>query len=159
MSFHDLRILGKNRDGRFYHTALTYAQVLWRRGLPAQAILQIDRAFGADLAGDAAVLTPLPPPYAALRWMLEHRPDGRFLGNPVRHFQHLATRVKGVRREVRSARAWACLHLAEEILPADEFPRDLHQIQRESITIPDRDEVRRSLEFLGWPGEADLAGL
>ena len=156
MSFRNLRALGARRDAEFYETALTYAQCLWRRGLPAQAILQLDRAWGADLAGDEAVLAQWPSPYRALAWMLERRSEDRFLGNPVRHFQHLATRVRGTRREVRAWRAWACLHLSESILPAADYPRDGRQIEREGIVVPTVVEVRQGLGELGWPGEVDL---
>ena len=156
MSFRDLRALGGRRDAVFYREALTYAQCLWRRGLPAQAILQLDRAWGADLAGDEPVLAEWPSPYGALAWMLARRPEGRFLGNPVRHFQHLATRVRGERREARAWRAWACLHLAEAILPVEEFPRDVVQIEREGIVVPDVAAVVHGLERRGWPGECGV---
>ena len=155
MSFRDLRALGDCRGERFYEATLTYGQCRWRRGLPAQAILQLDRAWGADLTGNEAILTEWPSPYRALAWMLERRTEGGFLGNPVRHFQHLASRVRGERREVRAWRAWACLHLAEGILPAGDFPRDHQQIEREGLVIPGPDQVRRGLQELGWPGEVE----
>ncbi len=154
MSFRELRALGRRRDRWFYRTALDYAQCLWRRGLPAQAILQLDRAWGADLAPDDAVLEEWPSPYRALVWMLERRPEGRFLGNPVRHFQHLATRVKGERREVRSWRAWACFHLSERTLPLGDFPRDERQIAREGVVVPEVEKVRAALARGGWRSEA-----
>lgn len=156
MSYRDLRALGSDRGPAFYLTALIYAQCLWCRGLPARAILPLDRAWGAELKPDDPVLREWPPPYPALAWMLKHRPDHGFLGNPVRHFQHLATRVKGPRREVRSWRAWACFHLAEEILPPQQFPRDELQIERDSLTIPTFDIVLAHLAELGWEGEAEL---
>jgi hypothetical protein len=155
MSFLDLRGLGDRRDADFYLTALGYAQCQWLRGLPAQAILQLDRAWGADLRGDEPVLGEWPSPYRALAWMLEQRPEGRFLGNPVRHFQHLATRVRCGRREVRSWRAWAGLHLSERILPADGYPRDERQIERESVVVPSVEEVREGLAQTGWAGEVE----
>ncbi|MBB5352501.1 hypothetical protein HNR46_002747 [Haloferula luteola] len=154
LSYRELRAFGERRDAEFYLAALTYAQCLWQRGLPAQAILPLDRAWGAELRGDEPILHLWPAPYAALIWMLENRPQGPFLGNPVRHFQHLATRVRGTRREIRSWRAWACFHLAEKALPSSEFPRDFHQIQRDSLTIPSPAHVRQNLAELGWPGEA-----
>ncbi len=156
MSFRELRALGRRRDSRFYETALTYAQCLWCRGLPAQSILQLDRAWGADLAGDDPVLERWPSPYRALAWMLERRPEGRFRGNPVRHCPHLATRVRGERREARSWRAWACFHLSEDILPAGEFPRDQRQIEREGLVIPESEEVAGCLENVGWPREGEV---
>src|SRR5437762_2653522 len=42
---------GDERDAEFYLTALTYAQYLWQHGLAARAILKLDRALLADLAG------------------------------------------------------------------------------------------------------------
>lgn len=157
MSFRELRALGKRRDADFYRTTLTYAQCLWCRGLPAQAILQLDRAWSAELAGDDPVLVEWKPPYEALVWMLERRPEGCFLGNPVRHFQHLATRVGGKHREVRSWRAWAGLHLSERVLPAEDFPRDERQIEGEGVQVPDAGRVEQGLREHGWPGEAELA--
>lgn len=155
MSYRDLRELGADRGPDFYRAALTYGQCLWQRGLPAQAILQLDRAWGAELRGDEAVLDEWPSPFRALGWILEHRAVGGFFGNPVRHFQHLATRVRGERREPRSWRAWACLHLAEDILPPGGFPRDLEQIAREGIAVPEVEEVARHLGRWGWPGECE----
>ncbi|RYD63892.1 MAG: hypothetical protein EOP84_33205, partial [Verrucomicrobiaceae bacterium] len=104
------RAFGGMKCHRYYFAALSYAQSLWREGKPAQAILQLNKAFMADLSGDEEVLGKFPPPYAAMVWILQNRPEGPFLGNPVRHFQHLATRVSGERKEIRSWRAWACFH-------------------------------------------------
>lgn len=73
MSFRELRALGGRRDADFYLTALRYAQSLWLRGLPAQAILQLDRAWGAGLAADDSVFAEWASPYRALAWMLERR--------------------------------------------------------------------------------------
>lgn len=146
--------------GRFYEATLRYAQSLWREGKPAQAILQLNKAFMAGLRGDEEVLLRHPPPYEALMWILANRPADAFIGNPVRHFQHLATRVSGERRELRSWRAWACFHLSRSVLPVDGFPLDAVQIEAENLTIPAWPEVLRELSVLGWRGEAELlAGL
>lgn len=150
------RVHAPAKCDRFYHAALCYAQSLWREAKPAQAILQLNKAFMADLRGDEPVLQFHPPPYAVLVWFLENRPDGPFLGNPVRHFQHLATRVTGERKEIRSWRAWACFHLARRILPPDEFPPDHEQIGEESLVIPDWELVLDQIRILGWPGEAEV---
>jgi hypothetical protein len=140
---------------RFYLAALHYAQSLWREGKPAQAILQLNKAFMADLvAADAPVLVRHPPPYAALVWILRHRPHDRFLGNPVRHFQHLATRISGERREIRAWRAWACFHLARGILPAAEFPVDAAQVTADHLVFPTREETLGRIAAGGWSGEA-----
>ena len=102
------RIHRGRRDAGFYRAALEYGQSLWMEGKPAQAILQLNKAWSADLEGGECVLSEWPLPYRALVWMLKHAPEGRFLGNPVRHFLHLATRVRGERAEIRIWRAWAC---------------------------------------------------
>lgn len=150
------RSLGPVRCDRYYFAALSYAQSLWREGKPAQAILQLNKAFMADLSGDEEILGKYPPPYAALVWMLEHRPEGRFLGNPVRHFQHLATRVSGERKEIRSRRAWACFHLSRRVLPEEEFPVDEAQVRKEGVTFPAWEEVVRAIRETGWRGESEV---
>jgi hypothetical protein len=138
---------------RFYEACLRYAQSLWRQGKPAQAILQLNKSLMADLGGHEAVLRTWPAPYATLLWILRHRDPGDFVGNPVRHFQHLATRVSGDRRELRSWRAWACYYLSRNILDPAEFPPDLDQIAKESLEIPDWQTVLSSITALGWPDE------
>lgn len=140
----------------FYQAALCYAQSLWREGKPAQAILQINKAFMSDLIGDEDVLKRFPPPYAPLVWMLSNRPNGVFVGNPVRHFQHLATRVSGERKEIRSWRAWACFHLSRRILPEDGYPLDRIQMEEERLRIPSWIDVLTAVSALGWDGEGTV---
>jgi hypothetical protein len=147
--------LGKERGVPFVLTTLSYGQVLWRQGFPAQALLQINRAFSADVRGTEQALARWFPPYAAIAWILRHRPGGQFLGNPRRHYQHLATRMVEPRRDLRTWRAWACWAIARRILPADEFPADLDQINREGIREPEEIDVRASLARLGLPGEVE----
>lgn len=147
-----LAALGRERGEDFYRTALARAQGLWVAGEPAQAILRLNRAWAASLRGDEGVLKEWPSPFRALRWMLERAPEGRFLGNPVRHFQHLATRMNEDNREARVARAWACFHLAERVLGME---RDEAQIVREGVAVPTLDEALAELARCGWPGEAD----
>jgi hypothetical protein len=128
-----------DRGAAFYLDALEFTQGHWLDGKPAQAILQINKAFSADLENDAEILREWPWPYAALEWILENAADGGhgFLGNPVRHFQHLATRMSGSRREIRIARAWKCFHIARRVLEGKgDFPLDGRQIAREGIFIP-----------------------
>lgn len=151
-----LRRLGPERGPAFYVAALRFSQSLWREGKPAQALLQLNRAWSAELRGDEEELARWPSPYRALVWMLERSPDGHFLGNPVRHFQHLATRMSGPRGEVRKWRAWACFHVAERILPAEDYPRDEEQVAAEEVVFPPPEEVLRELARLGWAGEAEL---
>ena len=125
-----LTALGPDRGARFFLTSLTYGQYLWQRGLAARAILCVDRAFGADLPGDAPVLHDWPMPYAALAWMLAHVPAGIFVGNPRVHYQHLADRMHEPRREQRRWRAWACWALTRRVRPA--YPAD----PRHAIVAP-----------------------
>lgn len=143
-----------DRGADFYRAALRYAQSLWLEGKPAQAILQLNKALSADLPDPVEVLAYSPWPYDALKWILEQNTDGAFLGNPVRHFQHLASRMSGPRKEVRVWRAWACFHLSEASLDSESFPRDLEQMDREGLIIPELSEVLDALEEMGWPGEA-----
>ncbi|MCW1923196.1 hypothetical protein OKA05_11585 [Luteolibacter arcticus] len=150
------RALGPAKCDRYYFAALCYAQSLWREGKPAQAILQLNKAFMADLRGDEEILQRQPPPYGVLVWMLRHRPEGRFVGNPVRHFQHLATRVSGERKEIRAWRAWACFYLSQQALGDEqEFPPDYEQIAADGLVIPAWDEVVMQIRDRGWHREVD----
>lgn len=140
----------------FYFAALRYAQSLWLEGKAAQALLQLNKSLLADLSGGEEVLMEWPLPYAAKRWLMENCPGDEFLGNPVRHYQHLATRMSGPRSELRTWRAWACFYLAEAVVDRKENPRDERQIEREGIAIPEWGEVLAGLAELGLPDEADL---
>lgn len=145
----------KARDAAFYETALTYAGSLWLQGLPARSLLLINRALGADLSGEEEILERWPLPYAAVRWILEHRSDdeAHFIGNPRRHYQHLATRMVPPRKTQRMWRAWACWALAVQVLPAAAYPADALQIQNEGIVEPTLDQISEALEIHGLPGE------
>lgn len=154
----DSRELGSDRGEAFYAFCHRYAQSKWMSGLPAQALLQLNRAMSADLRGDEPVLETRPMPYGVMAWILEQRPDqrGQFMANPRRHWQHYATRMSGARAELRTWRAWACHTIATRILPADEFPDDEKQIAEEKVAVPSLDEILEKLRALGLPGEADL---
>jgi hypothetical protein len=159
---HDFTVTRRHGDGRgaeFYQDALRFAQSQWRVGKPAQAILQLDKAWMADLADDDAVLSSHPPPYRAMAWILKTAADGNhgFLGNPTRHFQHLASRMSGPRSEIRAWRAWFCMHLAERSLPSCKFPRDGRQLAREGIFIPSASCTLSHIARHGWPDEASHA--
>ncbi|MFK7852092.1 MAG: hypothetical protein AB8D78_14040 [Akkermansiaceae bacterium] len=130
---------GKGRGAAFYLDALRFAQGFWLDGKPAQAILQLNRALSADLDEDDRILEEWPWPFEALEWMLERSADGSlgFIGNPVRHFQHLATRMSGRRKERRVEAAWKCFHISRRVLGRrGDFPLDGRQIAREGIFIP-----------------------
>jgi hypothetical protein len=154
----DSRALGDQRGEPFYRLCLAYAQTKWIAGLPAQTLLQLNRAMSADLDGSEAILADYPIPYAQMAWVLRARPDrrGQFLGNPRRHWQHYATRMSGDRAELRSWRAWACHAIAVSILPEDDFPDDTEQIAAEGLVIPGLEEIGAQLDRLGLPGEKAL---
>jgi hypothetical protein len=139
---------GLERGEGFYMDALRFAQGYWVEGKPAQAILQLNKAFSADLRDGDEVLERWPWPYGALEWILERSGDGSrgFLGNPVRHFQHLATRMSGERMELRIARAWRCFYIARRVLgERGVYEMDGIQLVREGIFIPAERVVRSRL--------------
>ena len=150
---------GGGSGARFHRDALRFAQSQWRCGKPAQAILQLDKAWGADLPDGPDDREGFPSPYMALAWIMKTAATGNhgYLGNPVRHFQHLASRMSGPRLEIRAWRAWFCLHLAERLLPPGGFPRDGRQLAREGLFIPSAGSVLAQLARMGWPGEARQA--
>lgn len=159
LDFHVTRRHGSVRGAAFYQDALRYAQWLWISGKPAQALLQLDKAWMVDLAGDGSVLAAYPPPYRALLWIMRQAAAGNcgYLGNPVRHFQHLASRMSGPRAEIRAWRAWLCLHLAERVLLCAGFLRDGRQMAREGLWIPGFSRSLSAVAALGWPGESAVA--
>lgn len=148
---------GDVRGSAYYFDALRYAQSQWMHGKPAQAILQLNKAWFADLTGVEDVLIDHPSPYLALVWIMSHGAGDRcgFMGNPVRHFQHLATRMSGPRAEVRTWRAWACFHLSELTLHTTAYPRDGEQMVREGIWIPGFSCAIARLHEIGWRDEAE----
>ena len=69
-----MRVFGRQERGAdFYLAALRCAQSLWRQGFPAQSLLLINRALGADLEGNEAVLEEWPLPYGAAVWVMQTR--------------------------------------------------------------------------------------
>ena len=132
----------------FYMSCLELSQSYWLQGKPAQAILQINKAFMADIKTFI-----YPAPYIALKWFLENRRKGQFIGNPTRHFQHLATRVSGTRKEIRAWRAWCCFYISKQVLPQEEFPEDLEQINEELLILPSIEEVYSRIGSLGIRNE------
>jgi hypothetical protein len=140
----------KERGVGFYLDCLEYANDLWRRGIPARAVLVLDRAMGADLLGDEPVLATWPMPYAALAWILLHRPPGVFIGNPRVHFQHYAGRMNEPRREQRKWRAWACWALTRAILPG------LHGDPKHRVVEPGLETIAENLRRHGIRGEDEL---
>ncbi len=132
----ELNAFGKDRGPAFYQTALHYSQSLWQSGFPAKSILLMNRALSAPLAASEPILQQWPLPYKALAWLLIHRPADQFIGNPRRHWQHLASRMVEPNKNLRTWRSWATWYLAKEILPEAEFPADTEQIREEGLVEP-----------------------
>jgi len=141
----EITAFGKDRSAKFYEACHLYAQTLWQQGFPAKAILALNRALSCVLPDDEPILQSLPLPYRALAWLLIHRPADQFIGNPTRHWQHLATRMVEPNKELRTWRAWACWYLAKVILPESEFPPDLKQIREEGVVEPTRATIAEHL--------------
>lgn len=141
-------------SGQFVAVAMRCAQAKWRAGLPAQAVLMLNRVFG--MPGEPfTAASEETTPYRAMFWILRHGEARGFLGNPRRHFQHLATRMPQVPgRERRVWRAWACWHLARLADPA--WTADERQLANEGIREPTPSEIRQGLAKWGLPGEARL---
>jgi len=139
-----------HRGGLFYDACLEYAHALWRKKLPARAMLCLDRAMGADLRGDEPILAAWPMPYAAMVWFMRHTPKEVFIGNPRIHFQHYADRMNDPRKEQRKWRAWACWALARRVMP--ELPGDARHI----VDEPTLKEIEARLHRHGLPGEDAL---
>lgn len=168
----DIHALGPDRSERFYATAMSYAQTLWLDGFPAKALLLVNRAFSCVLPEVALLVgghgdhgAKLPPgsgepghgvmPYHAKAWIMRQRPADRFIGNPRRHYQHLATRMVGPHQELRTWRAWGCWYLAKELLPEGEFPSDPEQVRKEGIVKPTRAIIAERLAH--WSPWDDVA--
>ncbi|HSJ03022.1 MAG: GNAT family N-acetyltransferase [Verrucomicrobium sp.] len=162
----DIHDLGRDRSSTFYNTALHYAQSLWLEGFPAKSLLLVNRALSCWLP-EVSLKVPGESPYHAVAWLLQNRPPGFFVGNPRRHYQHLATRMVEPHKTLRTWRAWACWYLSKHLLSESEFPSDEKQIREELIVEPTRDEIARQLtalspqddcaawlEALAWAGES-----
>jgi len=143
----DLHALGSDRGPRFHHAALAYAQGMWLADFPAKALLLVSRAQSCRLE-ELSLLTEGAMPYHAVAWIVHRRPEGRFIGNPRLHYQHLASRMVDPHRELRRWRAWACWYLTRELLPETEFPSDTRQIRAESTVEPRRSEIAQRLNEL-----------
>lgn len=123
MSFRDLQIARMHGPESAYRVNLQYAQWLWQHGLPARAILAMDKALFLCLSMSHPAVQANPLPYAALVWIVRNAKVDQFLGNPRIHYQHMADRVRGCKACQKAIRAWACWHLVchwRPDLPADE---------------------------------------
>ena len=149
----DWRSLHAFREGdrgeSFYFACLEYGHSLWQGGFAARALLCLDRAMGAELTGDEAVLREHPLPYAAMAWLIAQTPSGVFLGNPRVHFQHYADRMNEPRRDQRRWRAWACWALARAARP------DLPGDPKHRVVEPTLGEIESALRVHGHIGEPE----
>ncbi len=148
----DIAALGQDRGPPFYEASLHYAQSQWRCGLPGQALLQINRSLACRLAAEEM---RWPLAYRAVAWLMVQRREGQFIGNPRRHFQHLATRMVEPHKALRTWRAWACWDLARSVLPEAEFPADMKQIRNEGIIEPTRETIHTMLIKLSPADDAE----
>ncbi|TDU73099.1 ribosomal protein S18 acetylase RimI-like enzyme [Prosthecobacter fusiformis] len=144
----EINAFGKDRGPAFYETCHLYAQSLWQIGFPAKCILLLNRALSSPMPGTEPLFQRLPLPYQAMAWLLIHRPADQFIGNPRRHWQHLATRMVEPNKELRAWRAWACWYLAKEILPEADFPADLEQLREEGVVEPTQGDIADHLQDL-----------
>jgi len=164
----DIHALGQDRGDRFFLTAMSYAQSLWLDSYPAKALLLVNRALSCALpersldapacgsgGQDEVGVDAVAAPYHAKAWIMHHRPEGRFIGNPRRHYQHLATRMVEPHKELRTWRAWACWYLAKELLPEADYPHDAVQVRVEKIVKPTRAQI--AAQLARWSPSDDLA--
>lgn len=149
----------KPKGPTFYLTALECAQSRWLEGLPAQAILMINRALTVNFSrwsdDERATLASVAFPYRALAFIIHEGNRFGFLGNPRRHFQHLATRMTGADKQLRIARAWACWAVSRKSRP--DLIADEKQLTEEGIVEPTVAEISTTLaaitidaEHLAW---------
>lgn len=135
----------------YFQACLEYAQYLWLKKLPAQAILQLNKSFMASIPEHSYEKLP----YRSVLYILTNSSDSGFLGNPVRHFQHLASRMptNAYQSELRTWRAWACFCIAVKTLCPKSFPSDVRQIETEKLIIPEPSEVLLKLQQIGLASE------
>jgi hypothetical protein len=150
MDWRVYQLHGAERGAGFYGTCLEYGQDLWRRQLPARAMLCLDRAMGADVFSPDPVLGSWPMPYAAMAWIMREVPRDLFCGNPRVHFQHYADRMNPPRQKIREWRAWACWALACAVRP--ELPGD----PKHDVVTPSLENIEAGLRRDGVTGEAEL---
>lgn len=148
LDHHVLGRHGEARDAAFYFDALRYGHALWHRGQAGRALLALTRALYADVAAEDPILQSWPLPYAAMAWMIRHHDSDDFPGNPRLSYQHQATRLRGERRALRSARAWAVWAIVRAIRP--QLPGD-----PTCLELPHKD-IQFLLEQNGHPGESEL---
>ncbi len=149
MSWRDLEAAKAIDEPSHYLTCLRYGQQLWMDGLPARALLAVDRGLFCDVPSGHPVLAQHPLPYRVIRWMVTQDIGKTFIGNPRVHYQHLADRVRGERSQRirwRSWAAWAVVRAARPDWPAD---------PRHAVKEPELTEIQEALRACGVAGETD----
>ncbi len=147
LSWRDLAAYREERGAELYLLCLEYGQQLWLEGLPARALLAVDRALYCDVPATAEALRSYPLPYAAIRWLVS-QPSDAFTGNARVHYQHLADRVRGDRAAIKKWRAWAAWALVRQARP--ELPGD----PQHAVQEPTQAEISAGLAANGIAGEA-----
>lgn len=149
MSWRDLEAAKAIDEPTHYLTCLRYARQLWETdGLPARALLAVDRGLFCDVPAGHPALAANPLPYAVIGWMVAQDVGGAFLGNPRVHYQHLADRVRGDREHRVRWRSWAAWGIVRRVRP--DFPAD----PRHEVCEPTKDEIEAGLRSHGVAGEA-----
>lgn len=146
LSWRDLNALRHDQGPELYLLCLEYAQQLWLDGLPARALLAVDRALYCDVPSGHEVLRDYPMPYRTIGWMVT-QPSEAFTGNARVHYQHLADRVKGDRAEIKKWRAWAAWAVVRAARPG------LEGDPRHEVKEPGTDEIVVRLAASGVNGE------
>jgi hypothetical protein len=102
----------------------------------------------AEVDGSEEVLRAYPLPYRAVAWILQHHRSDDFPGNPRLSYQHQALRIRGARKELRQARAWAVWALVCAIRP--------HLTGDATLPEKTHHEIAAALEREGNVGERAL---
>lgn len=147
LSWRDLAVWREERGPELYLTCLEYGQQLWLDGLPARALLAVDRALYCDVAPEDDAVVAYPLPYRAIGWMVAQPAEG-FTGNARVHYQHLADRVRGERAELKRWRAWAAWAIVRKVRP------DLPGDPRHAVVEPSMGAIADGLTSHGIKGEA-----
>lgn len=149
MTWRDLEAARERGEADHYLACLRYGQLLWTHGLPARALLAVDRGLFCEVPSLHPVLERHPLPYAAIRWMVTRDIGGDFIGNPRVHYQHLADRVRGGREHRVRWRAWAAWAVVRAARP--DWPAD----PRHAVKEPGEAEIKDGLGRHGVAGEPE----
>ena len=148
MSWRDLEAAKAADEATHYLTCLRYARQLWEdEGLPARALLAVDRGLFCELPSGHPFLARHPLPYAVVGWMVAQDVGEAFLGNPRVHYQHLADRVRGRRESLIRWRSWAAWAVVRRVRPS--FAAD----PRHEVREPSDAEIEAGLRQHGIEGE------